>query len=634
MSMHLGQYWAHPNIVSSEWKALYNKKKIVRGEEMAALSLICSSSKGIYRFLRLFTIILFGVLVYSNTFSVPFSFDDAANLQNNSVIQNLNFDGIRAAFRSRRAFGIISFQLNYFFGGWNVIWFHVTNLSIHIAAALTLSYLLNLLLKTPYAIKAAGKELLLGPLPFMVALIFTVHPVQTQAVTYIVQRFTSLATLLYLVAIVLYLRMRLVQVVSCRYNSFESIACLGSFLFVSLLAFLTKEITYTLPLAIILIELLFFDFSLQKMVQIGAGSLALTTIVIFGYLGIGHSFDSVIAVLDETTRVQTITSRTDYLFTQFQVVMTYIRLILCPVNQRLDYDYTLAHSFIEWKVISSFLVIVFLVVAAVWLTIKSRSTHPQLRFVGFGILWFFLTLSVESSFLPIIDLIFEHRVYLPSVGAITALTAGVLTVWNRDEQAHKKLCIVVIFVVILLGIATWNRNSVWHSATSLWEDAVSKSPNSARGWNNLGSAYIKEKAAHQALKALTRSIELDPSKADALNNIGIAIDIMGVYNDRFNRTAEMFTDPTAINTINVSSWLGEVNNNLGLAYEIIGNLTKAAEYYRNAVGYNPALTLAYYNLGIVSALVRDYPKYSEQLQILLMIDPVRAERLQDRTGLR
>jgi tetratricopeptide (TPR) repeat protein len=92
----------------------------------------------------------------------------------------------------------------------------------------------------------------------------------------------------------------------------------------------------------------------------------------------------------------------------------------------------------------------------------------------------------------------------------------------------------------------------------------------------------------------------------------------------------MFSNPESLEGKIVSRWLGDVNNNLGLAYEILGDLPKAAENYRNAVGYNPAFGLAYYNLGIVSAKLRDAAKYSEQLQILRMIDPGLAERLQAR----
>jgi tetratricopeptide (TPR) repeat protein len=577
---------------------------------------------------------IFGVLAYSNTFNVPFHFDDTANLEANPVIQNFNFDSIMAAFQSRRAIGLITFQLNYFFAGWNVFWFHLTNLSIHISASLILYYLLTLMMQTPYVVRSGGEELSDVPLPFFVALIFVLHPLQTQAVTYIVQRFASLATLIYLAATVAYLRMRLVQVAKRHLFAVTAIGWFALFILLSLSAFLTKEIAYTLPMAIILIELLFFSHRKEKIVRICVLTAVFGALTFLTYLASGRKLVAVFSSLDEATRVQTITSRSDYLFTQFRVITTYIRLLLLPINQSIDYDYTLSHSLFEGRVLLSLLLLLLLILIAVWMVLKSRGANPLLRFAAFGIFWFFLTLSVESSFLPIIDLIFEHRVYLPSAGAITAFTAGVLMFWRGGELVRQRLCFAFLTVALVLGVTTWKRNSVWHSEISLWEDATGKYPNSARGWNNLGGAYIKERHPLEALKALTRSIELDPSKADAWNNIGIAIDLLGVHNDRFHRTSEMFGDPSAVEDKVVNSWLGEVNNNLGLAYEILGNLPKAAENYRNAVGYNPSLSIAYYNLGLVSILVGDLGKYSEQKQILMMIDPVLAERLQLRTGVR
>jgi hypothetical protein len=261
----------------------------------------------------------------------------------------------------------------------------------------------------------------------------------------------------------------------------------------------------------------------------------------------------------------------------------------------------------------------------------SRDGSPNLRLIAFGILWFFLTLSVESSVIPIIDLIFEHRLYLPLVGVVTAVPAAVMMVpWGGGKASSKAACIGFMLISLVLALTAYNRNSVWKSEVSIWADTVENSPNSARAWNNLGAAYIKQKDPSNSLKAITRSIELDPSKADAWNNLGVAIDIMGAYNDRFNRTYEMFSTPGSIEGKIVNSWLGDVSNNLGLAYEILGNLPKAAENYRNAVGYNPSLGLAYYNLGIVSAKLNDASKYSEQVQILRMIDPGLAERLQVR----
>jgi tetratricopeptide (TPR) repeat protein len=362
---------------------------------------------------------------------------------------------------------------------------------------------------------------------------------------------------------------------------------------------------------------------------------AALSILFLKFASSSGSINDFASALDQSTRLQTVVSRSDYLFTQFRVIITYIRLIFLPFNQRLDYDYQLLKSFFDWRVFCSLFVIVLLLGGAVWMIMKSRNSCPHLRFIAFGILWFFLALSIESSFIPIIDLIFEHRLYLPSFGAFTAISTAVLTfAGDKDTVIKNRLLEGFLLIALLLALVAWKRNLVWKSEVALWEDTTSKSPNSARGWNNLAGAYILQKEAQKALKATVRSIELDPSKADALNNLGIALDLFGVYNDRFNRTSEMFKDPGSVEDKVVSRWLGDVNNNLGLAYEILGNFPKASENYRNAAGYNPGLGLAYYNLGILSAAMGDLQKSGEQYQILLLIDPSLAWRLQARVGKR
>lgn len=574
-------------------------------------------------------IVLVGILAYSNTFSFPFLFDDAANLHDNPLISELSLSSVKQTFASRRAIGLITFQLNHFFSGWNVAWYHLTNILIHLAASLAVYRLLQLLMLTPYFTENADDAFRRLPIPFFTALLFVVHPVQTQAVTYIVQRFASLATLFYFATVIAYLKARISQIISPAIFTVKAAAWFAASMFFAFLAFFTKETAYTLPIAIMMVELLFFRCSRIKIFWVITASASVVSAVLMRYATTAQSFQNAISALDEATRVQTITSRTDYLFTQFRVIVTYIRLLFLPVNQRLDYDYALSRTFTDWRVFCSFLLIVALLLAAFWSLKVSSNGSPHLRLTAFGILWFFLALSVESSIIPIIDLIFEHRLYLPSFGALTAVSSAVLMfAWGRGEPSGKAVCIGFLLVTTLLATATFNRNRVWRSEVSIWADAVEKSPNSARAWNNLGGAYIKQRDPMSSIKSIVKSIELDPSKPDAWNNLGIAIDLMGAYNDRFHRTSEMFREPGSAEDKLVNSWLAEVNNNLGLAYEITGNLKKAVENYSNAVGYDPSLVVAYYNLGIASAKMGDASRYSEQLQILMMIDPLLAERLQ------
>lgn len=587
----------------------------------------CTAADRRMQLYRLLLVCIIGVLTYSNTFTMPFIFDDARNIVNNPVVREFSLNGLKKAFYSRRAVADISFQLNYFLSGEKVIGYHLTNLIIHLATAVMSYVMVALLMATPYWRDNSPGKCHNLPIPFFVALIFAVHPVQTQAVTYIVQRHASLATLFYITTAVCYLRARLSwqkQSASCLWFMAAGVS--------AFLAFYTKEIAYTLPIIILMVELLFLRFSVRKLVTL-ASILVITVLALLLKLGLGKiQLEQVISAVDEATRVQTITSRSDYLFTQFKVIVIYIRLLFFPVNQSVEYDIPLAHSFFEVKVACSFLFLLTLFAFSFWLIQRSKEGNVHLRLTAFGILWFFMTLAVESSFLPIIDLIFEHRVYLPSCGAITAIVTTVLCLFWKSENNKKVVCICLLLITFVFAGVAWKRNFVWADEVTLWEDATLKKPKNARAWNNLGGAYIKQKESVKALHALIRSIELDPSKAAAWNNLGIAIDLMGVYRDRFYKTKEMFVDPKQIENKVVDRWLGDVNNNLGLAYEIVGNLPKAAENYRNAIGYYPALGIAYFNLGLVSAAMGDYDKYVEQQQILWLVDPVLAGRLQNRIG--
>lgn len=590
----------------------------------------CTTQSSKFDFYRMGLVVFIGLLVYSNTLYSPFIFDDLNNLVNNKLIMNLSPAGLQKAFHSRRAIGIISFQLNYFFSEWNVLGFHITNIIIHIIASLSVYRLLQLLMASEYFSDNDDVRFRALPLPFFAALLFVAHPVQTQAVTYIVQRFASLATLFYLAAIISYLSARINQVNLRKLFTVRSVTWFWATLFFAFLAFYTKETAYTLPIAIMLVELLFFRCTPKKIFLVFTASTTVVVLVLIKYALATKSLQNVISAIDEATRLQTTTTRLDYLFTQFRVIMTYLRLLLLPVNQRLDYDFALSHSITDWRVFCALLIILTLLAAAAWMLKISKNGFPHLRMIAFGILWFFLTLSVESSIIPIVDLVFEHRLYLPLFGAVTAFSSAV-TMFAWEKRANgKAVCVGFLLISLLFAVASYKRNSVWSSEVSIWNDTVEKSPHSARAWNNLGGVYIKQREPVNALKAIIRSIELDPSKADAWNNLGIAIDIMGAYNNRFNRTSEMFRTPESLESKIVNRWLGDVNNNLGLAYEIIGNLQKAAESYRSAVGYNPSLGLAYYNLGIVCAQMGNASEYSEQVQILRLIDPVLAERLQSR----
>jgi hypothetical protein len=411
--------------------------------------------------------------------------------------------------------------------------YHVVNLAIHLLNALFVYRLVYEMQQTPSYQSVADAEQSQILVRFFSALLFVAHPLQTQSVTYLVQRFTSIAALFYVVAVCAFLRMRIVQSRDRSFLTARSIMWGAGTVAAAWCAFNSKEIAFTLPVMLLACEFIFFGVNIRKGIVLCTTG-AVVTCGAAVKLGMRlDSLDRIVDIADKMTRVQTITSRSDYLFTQFRVVVTYIRLFFLPVRQSVEYDYVLSHSLFEPAVLGSLAILIGVITLACRF-LRQSASDSRLLLAGFGIIWFFIALSIESSVLPIIDLIFEHRTYLPLTGACIATVAASYHLgWQRQSV---RLFVAWCMIIALLGIATWQRNLAWRSEISLWEDATRKYPASSRAWNNLGGAYLKERTPAKALPALIRSIELDRSKAAAWNNLGLALDQTGGYHDRFRQT--------------------------------------------------------------------------------------------------
>ncbi|TAK09642.1 MAG: tetratricopeptide repeat protein [Candidatus Manganitrophaceae bacterium] len=442
-------------------------------------------------------------LIYSNTFSVPFIFDDVPNIVENPRIKDLrNFLDLSGS----RYIGYLSFALNYHFGNLSLFGYHLINLIIHIANGFLVYLLVRLLFQTPSISRGDwGETDRASWIALATALLFVVHPIQTQAVTYIVQRLASLATLFYLLSVVFYLKGRLPSA-DVRNKFFWCVLALLS----TVLAMKTKEISFTLPIMLVLIEIVFFG-TLDKERMVFLIPFLLTLLVIpFSRLDVVGSIEEGFA------QQTTVLSRSEYLFTEFRVILTYLRLLLFPINQNLDYDYPVSHSSFEPSVLISLLFLLTLFAMSVYFVFVSSSTWLSLA--GFGIFWFFLTLSVESSIIPIWDVIFEHRLYLPSVGFLMTLSMilfGGIRVKIRDKAA----AILLLGVLLVFSVATYKRNIVWGEELTLWQDVVTKSPGSQRGHNNLGAFLSKKGELDKAAFHYSKALEINPRFAEAHHNL-------------------------------------------------------------------------------------------------------------------
>ncbi|MBI4684699.1 MAG: tetratricopeptide repeat protein [Nitrospirae bacterium] len=566
--------------------------------------------------LHIIFIVLIGIAAYSNTFKVPFIFDDLNNIKDNSIIKNLdNFISASKGYgyNPRRFIGYLTFALNYHIGGLDVTGYHIVNLVIHITNAILVYFLVIFTFWTPYfrrqklEYRIQDSEVLrltpytLSPLiALFSALFFVAHPIQTQAVTYIVQRFTSLTTMFYLLSVVLYIKGRLSS------SQAGKLAGYALSLVSAILAMMTKEISFTLPIVIVLYEFVFFKSTLTKKLLFLIPVLLTIAIIPLSIMGTDKPLGEIISDLSEQARETTSISRWDYLITQMRVIATYIRLIFLPVNQNLDYAYPIYHSLFTPLVLSSFLFLLSIFALGLYLLYSSRfrvdvsessamgikPSYAYYRLIAFGILWFFITLSVESSIIPIRDVIFEHRVYLPSVGAFITVTASMFMLSNkfRNSWSIRIAISLLVFLFIVLSSATYRRNNLWRDEMTLWEDVIIKSPNKARAHNNLAYLYDDKELTEEAIEHYNIAIQLNPNYADAHYNIGIAYNKRGL----FNKAIEQY-----LTVLRLKPDFTAAYNNLGVAYYNKGLFDKAMEQYQTALRLKPDYADAHYNLGDV-----------------------------------
>ena len=526
-----------------------------------------------------------GIIIYSGTFNNQFVFDDYPNIVDNQYIRDFkDFRIVRAIFPAR-AFGLFTFMVNYRLHGLHVTGYHVVNLLIHILSSCMVYWLVSLILSAPSIQKdriSEHKHIIAG----FSALLFLTHPVQTQAVSYIVQRLASLAALFYLSALGLYIKARLT----------DNKLIFRIFLFIAagICAFLgmfTKETLFTLPFVILIFEFFLLRtagktlFKFDKIKLLWAIPFVLFVLLIpyLNYFNITYVLQPRISQRYGDPAVTPLY----YLITQFKVIVYYIKLLFFPVNQRLDYDFPLSVSFFEPKVILSFIVLSALMYLAYYLY-KRRKTV-----IALGIIWFFLTLSIESTIVPLSNVIFEHRLYLPMFGVVLLFVASLYyLLWKNHSKA---MMIVLVTLVGILSVMTHQRNKVWKDNYTLWSDNVTKSPNKDRTHYNLGLALADRGMNDLAIGEFYRTLSLNPTHIKACISIGNIFNEQGNFNEaikEFGRALEMNPD------------YEEVYFNRGNAYIETGKFNEAVRDFEKALALNPhysdafvSLGMAYYSLG-------------------------------------
>lgn len=542
-------------------------------------------------------------LIYSNTFSVPFYFDDKYNIVGNAWIKDpsnlLDFSGTRYV-------GFLTFALNYHFGRLHIFGYHLINLLIHILNGFLVCRLVLLLFRAVHGspstaddnsqLMTRNSQLASAPwIALATALLFITHPIQTQAVTYIVQRFASLVTLFYLLTVVCYLKWRLAAPdTRGRYLWYT-----GAFLS-TILAMKTKENGFTLPLMLLLVEFVFFR-PLNKKRWLALIPFLLTLPIIPLSRGAALGDGEAEGFAYDTTEI----SRFDYLFTQFRVIVTYFRLLVLPINQNLDYDYPVFRSFFIPSVFASFLFLSFLLGLAVYLLWKTKS-----RLIAFGILWFFLTLSVESSIIPIKDVIFEHRLYLPSIGIFLILS--VLILGRKPGRSLVWRVVGLGAIILASSVITYQRNLVWQDEVTFWQDVVSKAPKKTRPHGNLGDAYEERGRYEAAIQEYLLVLKLEPNNIKAYNNLGIAYKNLGHLDEAIESYQRV---------LKLDPGFAMAHSNLGTVYAEQGRYEAAIREYKLALELNKDLGDAHHNLANAYAIQGQFDGAIQEYRMALKLEP-------------
>jgi protein O-mannosyl-transferase len=402
------------------------------------------------------------MLAYANALHGPFVLDDIPRILVNTAIVNFRSFGELWLNYPPRFIPMLTFLANYSLGGTETFSYHLVNVGLHIINGVLLFWLLWLLAEL--SANRPNRLLLL-----FAALIFCLHPVQAQTVNYIVQRITELNTTFYLLTLIFYLQSR----------SLLSLIC-------ATLALFSKQTAFSLPFAVLLLDWVFipgktFQQKLRRTIPWFATALAV--LPVFWWAKAADLGDAQLQPSDFF----------NYWTTQLHLFWKYLQLVLWPIGLSFDHDQSLITE-LGWPA----LITVFCLLGCLPLAVFLKRRN---QFAAFGLMFFVLAL-VGESLLPLPDVIFEHRLYIPMIGV-----AFLFAALPGDRPFAKTLAGIPILIV--LAALTVQRNQIWQTELTLWEDAAKKAPFHSRPHFEVGMALTNKKRIEESVVYLEKAVALE-----------------------------------------------------------------------------------------------------------------------------
>jgi len=543
------------------------------------------------------------LLAYSNTFKADFAFDDFHQIVENPNVMKLSnipryfvdagIASTDAAIRGYRPITYSSFVLNYALGEYNVAWWHLVNLLIHLANVLLVGLVTARVIERarPKPVVKPGQKTVVQPAtakiaaPFITAALFALHPIQTNAVTYISGRAGMLGAFFCLSAFAVFIEIRENRDAGRRLPLFAVFSALF------ILALLSKETSVALVGILIADD---FIFTVPE----GGGLKGLRRAVP-AYIPVAVIIAAFIVLRQVLLGFVTATgggppiSVQVYFMSELKVFWLYVRLMFLPVHQCVDYCYPAVTAPDAW-VLSSAIGIVLLVAGIVFIRKKS----PAAAFFG---LWFIAALMPESSFIPIRDIAVEYRMYLPSVGFIAAFA---ILMEDLFTTHRKELLAAASVAAIALSLVTFNRNQVWATSETLWTDVLNNDQDSPRALNNLGVFYAGRNDIDKSIEIYRKAIKLYPDYADAYANLGLSYLNKGMIQEAIEQLRHAVKiDPSHARAL----------YNLGFAHMRQGEVDLAMEEFKKSLKSRPsdpvthnALGIAYSKKGMVDLALGEF----------------------------
>ena len=543
-----------------------------------------------------------GLLAYCNSFTVPFILDDIPSIVDNSRIRHLwpmwdALTPLASSLLGGRPVVSFSLALNYALGGLGVWGYHAFNLAVHILAGLTLYGVVRRTLLRPPLRERFGASA--TQLALAVAVLWTVHPLQTEAVTYVSQRCESLMGLFYLLTLYGFVR----GVDSPRRGGWFALSVVAC-----LLGMASKEVMVTAPAMVLLYDRIFISGSFRKAwtrhrrLYLGLAG----TWLLLGCLLVGLRYRAVGFGLGLPWWA--------YALTESRAVVHYLWLALWPHPLVFDYGYgvTIWHDTHP----APYILILAVLAASVLYELRRQ---PSIGFVG---AWFFLILAPASSVIPVAgQAMAEHRMYLPLAAVIAMVSIGGFTLgrglFHLQEQTRKLLGWgVTVTVALALTILTIQRNYDYRSELSIWQDTVAKCPDNPRAHFNLAQLLTSMGHREEAITQYTEALRFDPQDAVAHYNLA-------------NLLAEAGRDSEAISQYSAAARLapGDARSRINL-----GNLfLKRARWddgiaaYTDALRVNPNAFEAHNNLAVALANRGDLVHAAEQFREAARLNPTQPE---------